>query len=177
MESVQQKLKGLEYLPTRFGDTWLVDVGTQKNIGSDRYIDVSVSMEWLGYSNFYEDVINMVGYDYEDFVIDKDILSRNNKIYSKDTCCFVPPEINVALTKSNATRGEYMIGVDFHSKTNNFRARHRGHIGLFDNELEAFNAYKLSKENYLKHLATKYKNVIDERVYNVLTEYQVKPED
>lgn len=110
-------------------------------------------------------------------MLDKDILSGDEKIYSKDTCCFVPSDINVALTRSDASRGSFTIGVDFHKKTKKFRARHRGHIGLFDTETEAFYAYKEAKEKYLKHLAEKYHEQIDFRVYNALMNYEVKITD
>jgi ATP-dependent exoDNAse (exonuclease V) beta subunit len=34
------------------------------------------------------------------FVLDKDVLIKGNKLYSEDTCCFVPSEVNVALTRA-----------------------------------------------------------------------------
>ena len=141
------------------------------------YVDVSISDSWLDYSNFYEDVVLMKGYRVQGFVLDKDILSGESKIYSKDTCCFVPEEVNVALTTSKETRGTHPIGVDFHTKTNKFRARHRGHLGLFDTEYEAFMVYKDSKEAYLKALALKWKDQIDPRVYEALINYTVKITD
>ena len=58
-----------------------------------------------------------------------------------------------------------------------FRARHRGYIGSFDNEIEAFYAYKEVKEKYLKYLAEKYREQIDFRVYNALMNYEVKITD
>ena len=33
--------------------------------------------------------------------LDKDILLKGNKIYSPDTCCFVPQEINSIAVDSN----------------------------------------------------------------------------
>lgn len=148
-----------------------------KDKGRDDYSHVSVSDEWLDYSNFYTDVADMVGYNVEGFVLDKDLLSGHSKIYSKETCCFIPSDINVAFTKSDATRGEYLIGVDFHKKTGKFRARHKRHLGLFNTEIEAFMAYKQDKESYLKDLAEKYKDVIDPRAYNALLNYEVKITD
>ena len=47
----------------------------------------------------------------------------------------------------------------------------------FKTEIEAFNAYKQAKENYLKELATKWKDKIDTRAYNALMEYQVEITD
>ena len=148
-----------------------------KERGRVEYASVKVSDDWLDYSNFYEDVVEMIGYNCDNFALDKDILSGDEKIYSKDTCCFVPRDINVALTKSKAARGNFAIGVDFHKKTGKFRARHRGYIGLFDSETEAFYAYKEDKEKYLKYLAEKHREQIDFRVYNALMNYEVKITD
>ena len=139
--------------------------------------DVSVHHTWLDYSNFYEDVTKMHGYDVDDFVLDKDILSGKKKVYSASTCCFVPDEINAIFTKSDSTRGNYLIGVDFHKKTGKFRARCRKHLGLFDSEYEAFLAYKYEKERLIKELADKWKGVIDAKVYQALINYQVEITD
>ena len=139
--------------------------------------NVSVHSAWLDYSNFYEDITKIQGYDVDSFVLDKDILSGKNKIYSPSTCCFVPYEINVIFTKSDSTRGEHLIGVDFHKKTGKFRARCRKHLGLFDSEYEAFLAYKFEKERLIKELACKWKKDIDSRVYEALMTYQVEITD
>ena len=50
-------------------------------------------------------------------------------------------------------------------------------IGYFKSSTEAFNAYKQAKENYLKQLAEKWKDQIDERAYHALMEYQVEITD
>lgn len=65
------------------------------------YNDVSISKDWLYYTNFYNWATNQENYDrwkINDggmWSLDKDILSDpNNKIYSADTCCLVPWYIN-----------------------------------------------------------------------------------
>ena len=150
----------------------VVRCGYHKTPPNENYTDVTIPDSWQDYSNFHEDVKDMVGYG-TDFVLDKDLLIKGNRVYCKENCCFVPEEINVALTKSTATRGVSLIGVDFHKKTGKFRARHKKHLGLFNTEIEAFNAYKEAKENYLKELADKWKDKIDPRAYNALMNYQV----
>lgn len=72
------------------------------------YKDVTVCEEWHNFQNFaqwFEE--NYI----EDFVLDKDILYKGNKIYSPETCCFVPQKINCLLVKNDINRGEYPIGV------------------------------------------------------------------
>lgn len=146
--------------------------------GNEAYRNVRFCDRWLDYSNFHEDVVDMIGYGVEGFTLDKDILSeKGNKIYSKETCCFVPVEVNAMLTKSDKTRGKWLIGVDYHKKTKKFRARHRGHLGMFDTEIEAFYVYKEAKEAYIKELANKYKDQIDPRAYEALMSYEVSIDD
>ena len=52
-------------------------------------------------------------------------------------------------------------------------------IGRFNTPLEAFNAYKIAKENYIKELAEKYfqEGKITEKVYNALMKYEVEITD
>ena len=63
--------------------------------------------------------------------LDKDILYKNNTIYSKDTCIFIPERINILFTKNNAKRGNYPIGVYFNKRLGKFIAqvskKHSGH--------------------------------------------------
>ena len=51
------------------------------------------------------------------------------------------------------------------------------HVGYFNTEIEAFEAYKQAKENHLKEVAEKWKGKIDDRAYNALMEYQVEITD
>ena len=48
---------------------------------------------------------------------------------------------------------------------------------LWHTELDAFNAYKVEKEWYVKELAQKYQNDIDERAYVALLNYKVDIND
>jgi len=140
------------------------------------YLECSVCTEWLTYSNFKKwfDEHYQVGYD-----LDKDILIKGNKVYSPETCCFVPQEINKALTKTNAKRGEHPIGVtESCNKYKKFRAQielenKKVSLGYFHNVEDAFFAYKTAKEEYLKTLANKWKEHLDPRVYKALCNYQV----
>ena len=50
-------------------------------------------------------------------------------------------------------------------------------MGLFDTELGAFDAYKVEKVIYVKEIAQKYQNDIDERSYVALLNYKVDIND
>lgn len=146
------------------------------------YKDCSICNEWLLFSNFlkwFEDANN--GY-IKGYAIDKDILIKGNKIYSPDTCCFVPTELNSLLTKSNATRGIYPIGVikrghRFSASVSLYGKSKK--LGMFDTPSEAFQAYKSAKESYIKDIATQYFNdgKITKKVYNALMNYKVEITD
>lgn len=137
-----------------------------------------VCNEWLLSSNF----IKWHNENYiEGFQIDKDILIKGNKIYSPDTCAFVPHEINSLFTKHNATRGKYPIGVYKNSRGKGYDAKIWMPSGCinkrFDTINEAFNAYKKSKEEYIKLVADKYKGIVSDEIYNAMYKYQVEITD
>ena len=65
------------------------------------YLNCSVCDEWLDFSNFqkwYND--NHYVLLNESLDLDKDILIRNNTIYSQDTCLLVPHRINTLFRKT-----------------------------------------------------------------------------
>lgn len=148
---------------------------------SPTYIGCTVCEEWLSFSNFKEWFDNNYREGYQ---LDKDILVKGNKVYSPQTCCFVPFEINYLYTKRKATRGEYPIGVSFSKQKQNFRAcisvkSKSKNLGSFYSVYEAFQAYKTAKEAYIKEVATDYytKGKITERVYQALMKYEVEITD
>ena len=146
------------------------------------YEGVTCSKEWLLMTPFIEDVSKMKGYDLEGWQLDKDILQKGNKLYSKDTCCFVPQEVNSLLTKSDNARGEWPVGVSFHKHAGKFMARLRingkmKHLGYFTTPDEAFFAYKTAKEAQIKVVAEKWKHHLDERVFQALLAYEVSVDD
>ena len=135
---------------------------------------VTVCKEWLNFQNYakwyYDNCYN------ESFVVDKDFLVKGNKIYGPNYCCFIPKEINIAITKRAQKRGNTPIGVRI--KNNKIIAQinymnKKKHLGTFSTIEEAFSAYKKEKELYLKEYANKYKNILPKQVYNTIYNYQV----
>ena len=147
------------------------------------YIGCEVSENFKNYSFFYEWCQNQIGFNNHDWQLDKDLLIRGNKIYSENTCIFIPKELNQTLTKANLIRGKYPIGVCFDKVKNKFVASvglnspKRKYLGAFDTALNAFKTYKIAKENHIKELANKWKDKIDPRAYNALMNYQVEITD
>ena len=121
--------------------------------------------EWIE-NNYYE----IPG---EQMCLDKDILCKGNKIYSRDTCIFVPKRINNLFTKSDKSRGKDPIGVD-QLPSGNYQVRCRNgygkqvYLGLYSTEEEAFNVYKQYKEKTIKETIDSYEGKIPEPFYSRL---------
>ena len=146
------------------------------------YIDCEVCEDWLNYQNFakwYYD--NYYEIDGEQMNLDKDILCKGNKIYSPETCVFVPQRINDMFCSSKACRGELPIGVHKH-KCGKYAAlchidHKQNYLGLFNTAEEAFLVYKQYKENVIKEVANEYINYIPYALYDSLINYDISIDD
>ena len=151
------------------------------------YKDCSVCEEWHNFQNFgkwFDE--NYYTIENETMALDKDILVKGNKIYSPETCVFVPQRINSLFLKRNKSRGKYPIGTTYnkrdkkyesccHMYKNNRYTRHA--IGNFDTPTEAFTAYKTFKEQYIKQVANEYKDKIPKKLYDAMYRYEVEITD
>ena len=147
------------------------------------YEGCEVSNNFKSYEYFYEWCHKQIGFGVEGWHLDKDLLIKSNKVYSETTCVFLPFEINSLLIKRGALRGEHLIGVSWYKRDKAFVAkvsRNEGqqeHLGYFNTELEAFNAYKTAKEAFVKEQANRWNGKIDIRAYNALMNYEVNIDD
>lgn len=82
------------------------------------YVGCSVAEEWLLFSNFKK---WMASQEWEGMELDKDILYPGNKVYSPDTCVFVPLAVNSFLNENFVSRGSRPIGVN--KNTNQARCK------------------------------------------------------
>ena len=139
---------------------------------SPTYVGCSVDERWHDFQDFaewlYDNPYSNLGYH-----LDKDLLFPNNKIYSPETCCFVPQELNSLLTDRRSARGDLPQGVDFNKASGRFRARVRNNgksklLGYFDCPNKAYQAYKLAKERYVKNTALAWANRVDWDVFLAL---------
>ena len=145
------------------------------------YKECDVCDEWLCFQNFAEWYL---AHEYEcggeKLCIDKDILFHGNKTYSPDKCILTPNRINSLFAKSGAIRGDLPIGVSRYWYDNNrylasmkIGNKRSYSIGIFDSIEDAFNAYKIEKERLIKNIAEEYKNIIPQKLYNALYQYEV----
>ena len=147
------------------------------------YRGCHVSDEFKLYSKFYDWCQQQIGFDIPNYQIDKDILIKGNKLYSPDSCVFIPSGLNQFLVNRINHRGESPIGVSFRKANGLYHARvsdgngHLKHIGYFKNSIDAFDAYKIEKEKIAKELADHYAGTIDERVISALRNINVSIND
>ena len=105
--------------------------------------------------------------------LDKDILCKGNKIYSRDTCIFVPERINNLFTKSDNSRGKNPIGTTKRSSgkyqvqcSDGYGKQIR--LGEYLSEEEAIKVYKQYKEKVIKEVIDSYEGKIPEPHYSKL---------
>jgi hypothetical protein len=163
----------------------IVDRCRRKRFNNRNYCYANVSMcdEWSNFNNFKE-WFEKQEYYFSGYQIDKDILVKGNKIYSPSTCCFVPMFINSVFTNSRRNRGKYPIGVSYIKgkfmstiRETVDGKRVKLYLGLYNNPIDAFEAYKKEKESYIKRVAEQYKKVIAPSVYNAMYNYKVLIDD
>lgn len=124
------------------------------------YIGCTVCDEWLSFMAFRG---WMMAQDWQGMELDKDIIIPDNKMYSPDTCCFIPKSLNNLMTDSASTRGKLAKGVHCsqHGKMFIAQCRHKGkqkYLGSFDTEAEASAAYLKRKREIITETANEQAN-------------------
>ena len=150
------------------------------------YRDVTVCEEWYNFQNFAEWFYSQEHSESLDeggklYQLDKDILVKGNKIYSPETCCFVPACINGLFISSKVStkKSGLPIGVGRNKRGSVLVARinlgklGNCKLGSFYSVEEAFQVYKKAKEVYIKETAEYWKDRIDNRVYRALINYEI----
>lgn len=116
------------------------------------YRDVWVCQSWHKASNFKE---WMEIQRWEGNVLDKDILVVGNKLYSPETCAFVPDYVNTFFATKKRTTQEYPLGVS--KQDNQYIARSsKIYLGRFYNTHEAHSAWKEYKLKSMIELVSRY---------------------
>lgn len=128
-------------------------VGCRNNFG-----DFQQFVEWskleAGYQEFEENG--------NAWCLDKDILGNGSKIYSPETCLFVPNRVNVFLTARGALRGSAPLGVSWKIKNKKYQAQltlpgEKIYLGIFDDPMEGHRAWQLAKIKAARDIADEYK--------------------
>lgn len=146
-----------------------------------QYKECTVCAEWHNYMNF------KVWYDehkYGDAQLDmdKDILFKGNYEYSPATVVFVPHAINTLFINGKKGRGDCPVGVHFDKDKGKYRAEMSflgkiKKLGYFDTLETAFAKYKEYKEDFIKHMAERYKGKIPDKVYQAMMNWKIEITD
>lgn len=165
----------------------------KENKRNIRYQDVTCCEEWLYFPNFYEWLHSQENFEKwlngKKWDLDKDILVKGNKIYSPETCCLVPHNVNSLFIKTDALRGDLPIGVCYKPKEQRYMARvsmvkngkvYRRTEGRYPTPEDAFYlGYKPCKERYIKKVAQEEYGLgnITKRCYEAMMKYEVEITD
>lgn len=150
------------------------------------YTDCEICDEWKDDHNLFYDWVgeNFYRIDGEDTVqLDKDILVKGNKIYSPETCIFVPKTINDMFNNTIRKKGSNLPkGVYFSEKTGKYKTRiyiegKSVNLGFFDTPEEAFEKYKIHKEAAILAKADYYKDMIPKKLYEAMVNWIVEITD
>lgn len=126
------------------------------------YIGTSVCQKWHNFQVYAKWF--MENYK-EGWELDKDLLSSKNKIYSKETCLFIPQKLNGFLTNVNKSNTSGHIGVTWHKTNKKWRTvlkvdGKNKFIGYFLNIEEASEAYKKARKIEVNKLRELYRGVL-----------------
>ncbi|MNQ57396.1 hypothetical protein D3C85_715520 [compost metagenome] len=135
-------------------------------------VGTTVSENWHNFQEFAEWCQWQKGFKNTQWELDKDLLSFNSKVYSSETCCFIPKALNIAL-QINCSR-DILPGV---YKTD---SGYRVTIGSgctkeskrFKCEVDAFMWYYEKKDRLMKQYAYEYANELDERALDCLLNFK-----
>lgn len=141
------------------------------------YSKVEVDEKWNNYQVFarwfYQNYdLNTM----KDWDLDKDLLSGNNKIYSEQTCVFLPKELNGLLTTNISSSTGYPKGV--YPKDGKFESAIQKHgkqvyLGFFNTPQEAHEVYMKAKKEYLTEVSDKWRGILSDRVCDAIENYDI----
>lgn len=143
------------------------------------YDKCEVCDEWLNFQNFakwFESNYYTVSSG-EIIDLDKDFLSKNeNKIYSPETCIFIPQSINKMICTQTSKSTSLPTGVK--KNYNHYQAVVRSafgnkdiFLGTYKTKEEAFVVYLKEKTNQMYIKLNAYKDELPKRVFNAIFDY------
>lgn len=141
------------------------------------YLEVYADFTWHNFQNFAPWCHTQKGFINRGWELDKDLLFKGNKIYSPDTCVFLPPEINVVIVRGTR-KGQLPIGVTHSEHGSGYRAYCSNKGKTLSKRAssieECFEWYKNTKEAVIKSLADEYSQLLDEVALEALYTYEVE---
>lgn len=140
-----------------------------KDLNKAYYGICSICEEWFNYQNFadwYYD--NIYPIENERIHIDKDVMVHGNKIYSPETCVFLPQRINMIFMDKPKTRDVDLPNTVYRCK-NGFKTSYNGKsLGVFKTLEEAIQIHDDNMRVHIKQVAEEYRDRIPDRAYQAL---------
>lgn len=139
------------------------------------FMITSICDEWLNYQNFAKWYCENEYEVDERLHVDKDILYPGNKIYSPYHCLLVPQRINMLFTNKKNKRG---LPNGIKKNGNKYYAKYNSmELGSANTIEEAYELYAKRKKEEIIKVAEEYKEIIPNKVYEALLNYEVRMEN
>ena len=155
------------------------------------YADVVICEEWMKNKQVFIKWFREHYYEIEGalMIVDKDLFGRNSRMYSPETACILPQNINAILSnlnryrfldKETGVRLPLAVYYDKHSNKYFSRIQYCGtnravQLSYHDTMEAAFEEYRFEKKQDIKRIADKYKNDLPARIYEALLRFEIKP--
>lgn len=130
------------------------------------YKNCKVCDDWHNYSIFAKWYNENLYSCSDELEVDKDILSNNNKIYSKETCVLIPREINRFCQASKKGGSHFLLNNTWVARIHH--CENKTHIGTFKNFKDAESEFLKYKNKIYQELIEKYKEELPPDVYTKL---------
>lgn len=138
------------------------------------YLGCTTAEEWHLLPNYADWCQTVVGFKNQGWELDKDLLIPSNKVYSSETCIFLPKRINTSIT--GYASGEGIKGVHYSPQTKHYsvayfnqeEARETGRS--FKDEEAAWDFYRVNRFNRLKFELIIHAKDLDPRALSRLLE-------
>ena len=143
------------------------------------YSKVSICGNWYNFEKFKSDIIEIPNHDRPSWELDKDLLSpKGFKMYSKDTCCFLPREINRAMIKQKFVekyrRLPYTKWCPYKKKWfSTVKLTKDDGIRYFNSEFDAFLCSREVKNAHMICLVKDYSNYLPESICDSLRSFYI----
>lgn len=155
-----------------FEDTWE---------NRPNYEGCSVSDEWKSLKSFKSFLKGQIdlGFYKKGYQLDKDLLVHGNKLYSAETCVFLPFILNSLQQVDKRSKGGYLPGVHYATERGKYKTEvyfdgKKYFLGRFESEIEAFEVYKKAKEDLVRENIYKWEDLIDPRATQAFSNYSLE---
>jgi len=143
------------------------------------YEGCTVCDEWLHFQTYAEWFHTTCPGEPSMYDVDKDLLHPHNKIYSPETCEFLPHAINVLIKNDSGNNKYGCVGVTWDAQKKKFRVRFESQgekiSGGYHTDLEsAQKAYIKLKKEKIQEAALQYQNQLTPRAFEALMVYEPK---